>query len=234
MGAVQEKYLCKSCWVRLCFQIGSVSLALTGFVSCKQNPVLPCPVHSGKERTSSAKETATLSITACKYHTVMSARGVLHSKRYWPKTLLFCLDRCQRVFHNFSHPRLMKGQIISMLCYRLEDLTCKTYRYQAVLSIPVPVHSCWTAMCYQCQAINQASFSWNGADQQPSGSQILLANLIRGSNDTQTQVALHCWRFWSEHFVQSSPGALSKQGAASQPHGDLQPYHTSGTCLGQG
>lgn len=174
----------------------------------------------------------------CVSISVVSAHGVLHGKIDWPK-MLTVLSRqvppgAQTVFHNFSHARLMRGQIFSTLCYWLEDLTCKTYLYQVVLSIPLPVHDCWTVVCYQCQAINQASFSWNGAEQQPSGSQILLANLIRASNDTQTQVASHSWRFWSEHFVQSSPGALSKQGAASQPHGDLQPYHTSCTHQGQG
>lgn len=111
----------------------------------------------------------------------------------------------------------MRGQIISMVCYWLEDLTCETYQYQVILAIPLPVHNSWTEMCYWHQAINQASFSWNGAEQQPSGSQILLANLIRASNDTQMQVASHCWRFWSEHFVQSSPGTLSNKAQPPSP-----------------
>lgn len=78
----------------------------------------------------------------------------------------------------------------------------------------LPVDS-WTTTCYWHQVINQVSFSWNGAEQRPSASQILLANLTRASNDTQTQVASHCWRFWSEHFVQSLPEALYKQGTAA-------------------
>lgn len=109
----------------------------------------------------------------------------------------------QTVFHDFSHAGLMRGQIISMLCYWTEDLTCKTYWYQVILSIPLPIHDSWIMMCYWHHAINQDSFPWNAAEKQPSSSQILLANLIRASNDTQMQVALHYWRFSSEHFLYS-------------------------------